>query len=78
MIVQPNPRVQLFIHGPKSESGQSRRLSDVGMSASPPTSDVRLPRTEPTLWAICDIVGIEHPGIILAGWKWVRTCHSIV
>ena len=25
-----------------------------------------------------DIVGIKRPGIILAGWKWVRTCHSFV
>jgi hypothetical protein len=35
-----------------SQLGQKRRLSDVGMSASPPTSDVRLRRTEPTLGAI--------------------------
>ena len=34
--------------------GQSRRLSDVGMSASPPTTDVSLRRIEPTLWATCD------------------------
>ena len=34
-----------------SLSGQSRRLSDVGMSASSPTTDVLLRRSEPTLWA---------------------------
>ena len=33
-------------------SGQSRRLNDVGMSASPPTTDVSLRRSEPTLWAM--------------------------
>ena len=33
------------------ETGQSRRLSDVGMSASPPTTDLSLRRSEPTLWA---------------------------
>ena len=32
--------------------GQSRRLSDVGMSASTPTTDVSLRRSEPTLWAM--------------------------
>jgi hypothetical protein len=31
--------------------GQSRRLGDVGMSASPPTTDLSLRRSEPTLWA---------------------------
>ena len=31
--------------------GQSRRLSDVGMSASTPTTDVSLRRSESTLWA---------------------------
>ena len=35
-----------------SVQGQSRRLNDVGMSASPPTTDVSLRRSEPTLWAI--------------------------
>ena len=44
-----------------SQSGQSRRLSDVGMSASPPTSDVRLRRTEPTLWATN-----RHPHAVMA------------
>ena len=34
-----------------SPLGQSRRLSDVGMSASTPTTDVSLRRSEPTLWA---------------------------
>ena len=33
-----------------SQMGQSRRLSDVGMSASPPDFG-RLGRSEPTLWA---------------------------
>ena len=34
-----------------SQLGQSRRFRDVGMSASPPTTDVSLRRSEPTLWA---------------------------
>ena len=34
-----------------SLKGQSRRLSDVGMSASPPTTDVWLRRSELTLRA---------------------------
>src|SRR5262249_2813506 len=34
-----------------SARGQPRRLSDPAMSASPPTSDIRLHRREPTLWA---------------------------
>ena len=39
-----------------SLSGQSRRLSDVGMSvSSPPTTDVSLRRSEPTLWARTDM-----------------------
>jgi hypothetical protein len=35
-----------------AEMGQPRRLSDLGMSASPPTSDIGLRRCEPTLGAI--------------------------
>ena len=31
--------------------GQTRRLICLGMSASPPTPDVSLRRSEPTLWA---------------------------
>ena len=34
-----------------SVQGQPRRLSDLGMSASPPTSDIGLRRREPTLGA---------------------------
>ena len=34
-----------------SQMGQPRRLSDLGMSASPPTSDIGLRRCEPTLGA---------------------------
>jgi hypothetical protein len=34
-----------------SPLGQPRRLTDVGMSASPLTSDVGLRRRKPTLWA---------------------------
>ena len=34
-----------------SELGQPRRLSGLGMSASPPTPDVGLQRSEPTLRA---------------------------
>jgi hypothetical protein len=37
---------------PTAEMGHSRRLSDVGMSASPPTTDGSLRLSEPTLWAI--------------------------
>ena len=40
-----------WVSVPKSGSGQSRRLSDVGMSASPPTPDVWLRRSKPTLRA---------------------------
>jgi hypothetical protein len=34
-----------------SVQGQTRRLICLGMSASPPTPDVSLRRSEPTLWA---------------------------
>jgi len=40
--------------------GQSRRLSDVGMSASPPTPDVWLRRSEPTLRARSEHDLIRH------------------
>jgi hypothetical protein len=33
---------------------------------------------EPSTASVPDIVGIKHPSVILAGWKWVRTCHSFV
>ena len=46
--------------------GQSRRLSDVGMSTSPPTSDVRPRRTEPTLWAQAVWKGVGMGGIVSA------------
>ena len=36
-----------------SVSGQPRRLSNLGMSASTPTSDVSLQRSKPTLRAMC-------------------------
>ena len=41
-----------------SASGHSRRLSNVGMSASPLTPDIGLRRSEPTLRAIGDIAPV--------------------
>jgi hypothetical protein len=46
----------------RSVLGHERRLSDVGMSASPPTTDVSLRRSEPTLWA-----NRRHPTIAAIG-----------
>ena len=53
--------------GRSDELGQSRRLSDVGMSASPPTPDVWLRRSEPTQYvlratpasAVANLLGID-------------------
>ena len=53
-------RRQATVGTAMSKSGQSRRLSDVGMSASRPTTDVSLRRSEPTLWATTGLTTETH------------------
>ena len=54
--------------GPELENsqGQSRRLSDLGMSASPPTSDVLLRPSELTLRA-----NLGHHGAVRCAYERV-------
>ena len=51
----------------RSESGQSRRFSDVGMSASPPTPDVSLQGNEPTLRANSGREQVQQQGCAVEG-----------
>ena len=53
LLMQSNrpPQRGLFAGTMRSVLGQSRCLSDVGMSASPPTSGCMTAGNEPTLWA---------------------------
>ena len=50
-----------------SELGQPRRLSGLGMSASPPTPDVWLQRSEPTLRANSGNGKVVDPTVLIPG-----------